>query len=186
MPSGVDECLLKPSSRDQYGGRRSARQRDCGAEFFSSRGVIQGLIVSTMVRLFAGDGIGYERLGWASELAGMYDQAVTAWEQAASLMGDARSTALLGRSYALAGRRGDALRILDELLRQESTSCVPPLGIALLYDGLGDGEEAIRWIERGDDVHDAHMWWLNAWPAFDPLRSDARFQRLVRRMNFAE
>jgi hypothetical protein len=77
------------------------------------------------------------------------------------------------------------LSILDELLRQDETGYVPPVGIALLYDGLGDRDQALRWLELAFDAHDAHLWWLNGWPAFDPLRSDVRFQRLLRRMNFA-
>jgi TolB-like protein/Flp pilus assembly protein TadD len=131
-------------------------------------------------------GFAYARVASIHEAKGRYDQAVRAWEDAVRLMGagDVRMKALLGGAYALAGQREDAQRVLDELLGLARTSYVPPTAIARLYVGLGRIGEAVQWLERGYDVRDGDMVVLKTWPGLDPLRSDQRFQRLMRRMNF--
>jgi eukaryotic-like serine/threonine-protein kinase len=131
-------------------------------------------------------GFAHARLAGAYEAKGMYEEAVIAWEQAVALMGDGdvRRRAFLARAYGLAGRRDEALRILSELLTLQESSYVPPTAIAPVYVGLGQLDEAMAWLERGYDGRDGDMVLLNTWPVLDPLRSDPRFQRLLRRMNF--
>jgi len=53
-----------------------------------------------------------------------------------------------------------------------------------VYASLGDKDGAMRWLDQGYKEHDAFMILLKVWPAYDPLRSDPRFEALVRRMNF--
>lgn len=131
-------------------------------------------------------GWGYDRLAHAFEAKGMYGDALVAWEQAARLVGDASRRAFLGRASALAGRQDEAVRILADLLRLEKTSYVSPTAIATVYIGLGQQEEAIAWLGRAYDRRDGEMVLLKTWPVLDPLRSDPRFQRLLRRMNFPQ
>jgi tetratricopeptide (TPR) repeat protein len=133
-------------------------------------------------------GFAHARLAGAYEAKGMYDEAVIAWEQAVALMGDTdvRRRAFLARAYGLAGRRDEAVRILSELLTLQEASYVPPTAIALVHLGLGQLDEAIAWLEQGYDGRDGDMVLLNTWPALDPLRSDLRFQRLLRRMDFPQ
>jgi hypothetical protein len=50
--------------------------------------------------------------------------------------------------------------------------------------GLGEKEEAIRWLEEGYRVRDGNMILLKVWPIWDSLRGDPRFQDLLRRVNF--
>ena len=50
----------------------------------------------------------------------------------------------------------------------------------------GQSQEAITWLERAVDEHDGILPFLNFWYGFDPLRSDPRFQALLRRMNFPQ
>ena len=54
------------------------------------------------------------------------------------------------------------------------------------YLGLGDKEQALRWLERAYDEQDPWLFWLKTWPPLDPLRSEARFQALLRRVNFPQ
>lgn len=116
----------------------------------------------------------------------MYEESLAAQQEAVRLMGDAdvNRKALLGRAYARAGRRDDAMQILVELLRLQRTSYVHPALFAYLYIGLGQTDEAIDWLQRGYAARDPDMVFLNTFPPFDPLRPDPRFEDLVRQMNF--
>ena len=128
--------------------------------------------------------LGYTRLAAAYELKGRHDLAVPALEKAA-LLGVERK-GLLGRAYAATGRREDALRLLRELLQEEKRSYVSPIVIATIYVGLGQQDDAIEWLEKAYEEKDGNMVVLKVGPGWDPLRSDPRFQDLVRRMNFPE
>jgi hypothetical protein len=59
-----------------------------------------------------------------------------------------------------------------------------PAPIAMIYTALGQKDEALDWLERGYRVHDGNMVLLKVLPAWDSLRSDPRFQDLLRRMQF--
>ncbi len=61
------------------------------------------------------------------------------------------------------------------------TTYVLPLDIAVFFMLAGEHEQALEWIEKGYEVRDSNMPYLG-WPVFDPVRSDPRFQDVVRRM----
>ena len=52
--------------------------------------------------------------------------------------------------------------------------------------GLGDQEQAIAWLQTAAEERDVLLPYSNVWFVFDPIRSDPRFQALLRRMNFPE
>ena len=56
--------------------------------------------------------------------------------------------------------------------------------MALISVGLGESDQAISWLERAAEERDGIMPFLNTWPGFDPLRSDPRFQALLKKMDF--
>ena len=58
--------------------------------------------------------------------------------------------------------------------------------IAICCEGLGQPERSVEWVIRAHEDKDGLCWMLNAWPVFDPLRADPRFQALLRRMNFRQ
>jgi hypothetical protein len=58
--------------------------------------------------------------------------------------------------------------------------------IALTYAFVGETDEAFAWLERGYRERDPQMIILKASPASDPLRSDPRYQDLIRRIGFPE
>lgn len=85
---------------------------------------------------------------------------------------------LLGRALALAGQRKEALRILKIL----KTSSEPDAyGIAIIYDGLGDSDDAFVWLRKALDEHS--LWVYIMGPMFEKLRSDPRFDEIRRRLN---
>jgi hypothetical protein len=93
--------------------------------------------------------------------------------------------ASLAHAYARCGRTKDAQAIVDELAGDATKRYVAPYLFAVIHAGLGEREKSLAWLERGYDLHDVWMVWLNRDPRFDLLRVEPRFQNLLRRMNFA-
>lgn len=130
----------------------------------------------------------WDRLHWAYHGLGAYDEAIAAAERAVALSGerDHRRRGFLANAYGRAGRRADALAILNDLLELRRTTYVPPTGLAAAYVGLGESEAAIRWLELGYEERDGDMVLLNTFPLWDPLREDPRFRSLLARMRFPD
>jgi TolB-like protein/Tfp pilus assembly protein PilF len=90
----------------------------------------------------------------------------------------------LGYAYARSGRRKDAERILADLRKLEGDSS---LDIVRIEIALGHKDEALTWLEKRYQTHaDDDLLWIKVDPVFDPLRSDRRFQALLRQMNFPQ
>ena len=129
--------------------------------------------------------LGYFVLGLAYERKNMFAEAVAAEESAASISGrNAHMIACLGYVLGRSGRDRDAYKVIDELKARSAQGYIAPFNVAMVYAGLGVKEQTLEWLERAFD--DRSMWsvFLNAYPIFDDLRPDPRFQDLVRRMGF--
>jgi hypothetical protein len=73
--------------------------------------------------------------------------------------------------------------ILKQLDDESKTHYVSPVSQAMVLAGLGENEEAISWLEKAEHEN-AALHHLNVDPAFAPLHSSLRFQRLVQRIGF--
>ena len=86
----------------------------------------------------------------------------------------------LAHSYALAGRRDEALQIVAEL-EAEEVNAWSAFGLAVVYAALGDKDKAFRWLafER------PHAWlpWIRVFPWFRSLWDDSRFLDLLNKLN---
>jgi pentatricopeptide repeat protein len=123
-------------------------------------------------------------LGYALIGAEQPDEAIQVLERTATVSN--RSSAVLGvlvRAYAHAGRRAEALRILEELHRRRKAGYVPPAAFLNAYLGLGDTEEAFTWMERAAKERSNILQFLKVHPFFDSLRGDPRFAVYLRRAN---
>ena len=121
-------------------------------------------------------------LGLALIANGQPDEAITVLEKA---LGPDRNPAVMGmlvRAYAHAGRRSEALRLVDELKRRQQTSYVAAAPFVNAYLGLGDSEQALAWLERAYQEQSNILQLIKVYPYFDPLRSDPRFADLVHRV----
>ncbi len=113
----------------------------------------------------------------------MVDEAVDFAERGVNNSGRAAlALGFLARIYGQAGRRDDALRVLAELDRRSETEYISPSWPALVHVGLGQKDEAFELLNRAIDERDFFVTFLNDWWVFDPLRSDPRFEELVRRI----
>jgi TolB-like protein/Tfp pilus assembly protein PilF len=123
-------------------------------------------------------------LGVANLCKSQHGSAITALRKAAQL--SQGLLAHLGEAYAAAGDRDEALNILEQLNELSSHRYVSPYSFCRLCAALGQNDEAFRWLETGYRERTAFMVVLKTDPRLDHLRSDPRFQDLLRRMNFPD
>lgn len=121
-------------------------------------------------------------LGRAYFEKAMYPQGIQETVLAQQLMeGDPVTTTQLAYGYAVSGKKADAQRLLTGLIEQSNRGSLPALGIARLYIGLGDKDNAFSWLRRAVKQHNVNLF-LIADPVYDALRSDSRFAELLRQM----
>ena len=119
-------------------------------------------------------------LGLALQQKGSLDVAIAEFEKAHSLNDDPYAAGLLGHAYALRGRRDDALKIFTQLQVESGRRYVPAYSFAIIDLGLGNKDEALRWLEK--DFNDRDGWnvgFIRVDPILDSLRGDPRFQQLA-------
>jgi TolB-like protein/Tfp pilus assembly protein PilF len=120
------------------------------------------------------------RLGLAFLHKGMYEEAIAKIEDAQKISFDRDAVAWLGYAYALMGKESEARAVLADLQDMAAERYVPSYSFALIHLGLGDTDEAFRWLERGAKEHDYWLAFVLIDPDLDPLRADPRFDDLVR------
>ena len=115
---------------------------------------------------------------------GMHAKAVAAAKKAGELSGNSQSEAY--HAYALAkwGKLEEARTVLDELLKLSTERYVPPYNFAVVYNGLGESDKALDYLEKGFAEKDVRMVFLKVEPKWNNLRSEPRFIDLMKRMNF--
>jgi adenylate cyclase len=115
----------------------------------------------------------------------LYERAIAAGQKAVELSeGGTLFVAILGEAYAIAGRRDEAQKILDQLQDSSKQRYVSPYLVGRIYADLGEKEEAFHWLETAYQERAAQMVCLKTDPRFDNLRPDPRFQDLLSRMNY--
>jgi tetratricopeptide (TPR) repeat protein len=114
---------------------------------------------------------------------GMHAEALAEMETAASLAGrGSTELANLAYVYAVVGRRQQALRIRAELEERSRQQYVSPSAMARMYTSLGEKDQAFVWLDEAVDAHDPNFLFGVFDPLWDPVRSDPRFTRALRRM----
>jgi serine/threonine protein kinase/Tfp pilus assembly protein PilF len=126
-------------------------------------------------------------LGATYIAAGSYGEAIRHYQKAIALSGSdppAIYLALLGCAYGHAGKRPEALRLLNQLQSRSKRQYVSPYFVTWFYAGLGERDKAFQCLEKAYTEGNPMLALLKVDALFDPLRSDPRFQDLLRRMNF--
>ena len=119
----------------------------------------------------------------------MFEESIAETEKALAISPGNSGTLLdLGYAYAVAGRRAEAQKVLDQLNELSKQKYVSPRLMARMYVGLGEKDKAFAYLERSYEDRSMAFGYgtINVDPTFDPLRSDPRFADLLRRMNLTQ
>jgi serine/threonine-protein kinase len=123
-------------------------------------------------------------LGLVYERQGRYHEAIRAFEQTgASEPRGLTALAAIAFTHAEAGNRTEALRLLEWLEAEATRAYVSAYDLALIHGALGSADRACTLLDRAYDDHASFLPFVGVDARFDRLRSDARLQALVRRLN---
>jgi tetratricopeptide (TPR) repeat protein len=124
----------------------------------------------------------YFQRGRYYEGKGQYEKAIVELKKAVEFShGYAHPLSSLGYVYALAGRRTEALGVLAELEDRSRKSYIPEVYLAVVHAGLGEKEQALALLQKAYEERSLfHHVFLKVDPQMDSLRSDPRFQELLR------
>jgi tetratricopeptide (TPR) repeat protein len=138
-----------------------------------------------IIELDANDPRAYLDMATGHSQKGMYAEALQDTEKGLAL--SHRDPFFLSMAAYVYGRLGNikqATELVDEMRAASRKSFVAPFLFATAFVGMGKEKEAMDALEEGYKAHDPDMVGLNSTAWFAPLRSDPRFQNLVRQMNF--
>jgi TolB-like protein/DNA-binding winged helix-turn-helix (wHTH) protein/Flp pilus assembly protein TadD len=125
--------------------------------------------------------LAHNQLGEAYLQKHMHEEAVAELKKAVQLSeGSPTCMANLARAYVASGERSEAVKLLSDLENRSSPGYPDYSEIAAIYVSLGDADQAMNWLEKGYEERFNPSVLLR--PGFDPLRSDPRFEDLVRRI----
>jgi len=117
----------------------------------------------------------------------MYDEAIEEARLAKTLSPDQTwSDVGLSRTLVDDGKPEEARAILDQLLRRSKSRFVPPYHIAVLYNNVGDKEQALDWLAKAYEIRDPKMPFLKTdrTRIWKNVENDPRFQDILRRVGF--
>jgi serine/threonine protein kinase/Tfp pilus assembly protein PilF len=117
---------------------------------------------------------------------GRYEEAIAEAEKmSANAPNEGLGRAFLGYTYAVAGKRAEAEKILHELKELSKQRHVNPAEFALIYTGLGDKNRAFEFLQKEYEENKRLPTSINILPEWDSLRSDPRFAELLQRTKLA-
>jgi TolB-like protein/Tfp pilus assembly protein PilF len=121
-------------------------------------------------------------LGLAYEAKGQYAEAIAEFQTGVKLSGSPLMLALLGHAYAASGKRAEAQQVLTDLQQLQDQRYVSPYTVAAIYAGLGDKEQAFKWLESAIEIRDIWLMNLKVDPVFAKLRSERKFTDILARI----
>lgn len=117
--------------------------------------------------------------GLAYEQEGRYREAIGDFQKGVKLSGSPLMLALLGHAYAASGQKAAAHKVIRELHGLQGHRYVSPYTIAAIHAGLGEKDQAFKWLDKADEERDIWLMNLSVDPVFKTLRSDPRFPDLL-------
>ncbi len=118
---------------------------------------------------------------WTLRHTGEMEKAVKAAEKALDLSGGSQFyLAVLGSTYAAAGKHQEARAVLDQLVQMSVHAYVSPYHLAMLHLHLGERERSLELLLNAHSIKDAWVVWLGVEPQFDPLRGEPAFEGILR------
>ena len=111
----------------------------------------------------------------------MYGEAVAELQQQFKLEGRAQQASTIGESYKRGGFQ-TALRTMIQIGQDSSAGNYDPFRVAAGYSFLGDKNQALAWLSKAIDERSGFVTTIRVDPTWDNIRSDPRFEELVRRI----
>ena len=125
-------------------------------------------------------------LGMAYESKLRHREAIAELEKARGLNENSWTLAGLGHAYAFFGERAEAEKVLSRLLKLAQSKYVSAVTLAVIHAGFKDHvDQTLEWLEKAYEERAGLLVWLDVWPAFDTVRSNAKFAELLRRIGFS-
>ncbi|MCI0535148.1 MAG: tetratricopeptide repeat protein [Verrucomicrobiales bacterium] len=118
-------------------------------------------------------------LGLAYLQKGLHQEGLDEFQKVARAAPADWALASLVYAHAVTGDRAEALRILRPV---EARGQAPALEVAIAYAGLGNADKAFAWLQKGFEQRQIGLVMIQIMPQLAPLRSDARFARLLEQM----
>ena len=117
----------------------------------------------------------------------MYKDALEQFSRGRKLSGNQPVIiALYGHAMALSGNAAGARQALADLQQLAQSRYVPSLYFAAIYAGLRENSAALDWLDRSYGERNPRLLYLGIDPIADPLRSEPRFQNLLRRIGLPQ
>ena len=132
------------------------------------------------IEMDPGFALAHNQLGQAYLEKHMFVEATAELQKAVQLSGGPTSLANLARAYVASNREAEAIELLNDLKKRSASGYSNASEVAMIYAALGDKDQAMTWLEKGYAERFNPSVLLR--PGFDPVRSDSRFQNLVRRI----
>jgi len=130
-------------------------------------------------------GMAHLAIGEIYARQGRYEEALAEMLEVRPRIRYPRELARIGYVYATAGKRREAIKILEEMKGLTDKRYNLSTHIAAIYAALGNKDEALAWLKTACDEHEQGVVDLKVDPRLDTLRADPRFVDLLRRVKFA-
>jgi adenylate cyclase len=158
--------------------------KDQGMTFYYARQYDQAIdIANKTLDLNPDFATTYRLLSLAYQGKGMFEKAIAENQRWGNRTGNnVKTEVALAQIYAAAGRKEDAKKIMEEVEAGKALSENDYRGMALIYAALGDNNKAFEWLEKSYDMHEESLCSMKVDPKMDPLRSDSRFNELIKKV----
>ncbi len=181
----IDEALREIKRAQELDPLSLLIKANVGVVYYFGRNYDSAIIqLQNVLKEDQGFSVAHWGLGLAYEQKGMQAEAIGELERADAISKH-RSTntiASLGHAYAMAGQKAKAQKILEELQGSAKQENISSYQFALVSAGLGEKGRAFEALEKAFRERSTLLTYLKMDPRFDPLRSDPRFQDLLRRI----
>jgi TolB-like protein len=154
-----------------------------GSEEYLFAGLYDMAIEAARRALELDPNFGHGSLGAAYTQKGMYGEAIAELKEDIKCLGGTGGE--LGYAYAISGRREDAMKVLTDLNAGLEKGEDYEFAIGQVYIGLGEKEEALRWLEKAYEKHVGDFDHLKCDPLYGSVRGEPRFRELMKKVGLA-
>jgi len=126
-------------------------------------------------------------LGWTLEQQGKFDDAISEITIATRLTDFPQVIAALAHAQAMAGRRNEADRLLQDLVELSKRRYVSPYDVATVYAANSDTENTLNFLEKACDGRSGWLpLWMRVDPKLDRIRGQERFSAILKRVGIPD